>query len=108
MACHWESQLKGDMNRLAVAVDSLNPFTAKIVILNQPPILPESANRASIRNGAHPPFTEDFSTHQARLEANNVLQKLASTKISIVDISKCFQLSDGEVRILDDQGCQLF
>ena len=108
LACHWESQLKGDMNRLAAAVDFLNPYTAKIVILNQPPILPESATRASIRNGARPPFTENISTHQARLEANDLLQKLTSTKISVVDIANSFQLLGGEVRVFDDQGHQLF
>ncbi|MEI6703828.1 MAG: acyltransferase family protein [Deltaproteobacteria bacterium] len=108
LACHWESKLKSDMNRLAVAVPSLKPYAVKIVILNQPPILPESANRASIRNGVRPPFTEDISTHQARLEANDLLRKFSSIKISVVDIATSFQLSGGEVRVLDDQGYQLY
>jgi hypothetical protein len=108
LACRWESKLKGRPERLAQAVGSLGPLVGHLVILNQPPIAPKTASRASIRNGARPPFLEDPATRRSRLEANAFLETLRSGKTSVVDIASSFQGSDGEVLFIDSHGKLLY
>ncbi len=108
LACLWNEVLKSDRNRISLAIESLGPHVSKIIILDQPPVLPATANRASIRNGARPPFVEDPSTQQLRLATNAFLLNLTSEKLEVVDIAKPFQLPDGDARFFDDHGKQLY
>ena len=97
LACSWESKLKGDKERLALAVAALKPLVGRLVILNQPPILPENANRAAIRLGARPPFFEDAELRRLRLESNDYLKSFNSENCLVVDIASHFQTTNGEV-----------
>ncbi len=108
LACRWESKLKDDNSRLADAVRALEPSAGKIVILNQPPVLPESATRECVRNGMRPPFIEEHSTGTLRAAANQLVLNLKSPKTSVADIAGHFELPDGEARFLDQSGRQLY
>jgi peptidoglycan/LPS O-acetylase OafA/YrhL len=108
LACSWEAKLKDDKERLALAVETLKPLVGHLVILNQPPILPENANRASIRLGARPPFYENAEIRRRRIESNNYLKRFNSGNCSVVDIASHFQTTNGEVLFLDGQGRQLY
>jgi hypothetical protein len=108
LACSWEGKLQGDKERLALAVNTLKPLVGRLVILNQPPILPENANRASIREGARPPFYEDAEIRRLRMESNAYLKSFNSGNCSVVDIASHFQTTNGEVLFLDQQGRQLY
>lgn len=108
LACLWSDVLKNNKERLTLAIESLGPHASKIILLDQPPVLPSAANRISIKNGARPPFVEDPSNQEIRLVANAFLLTLNSEKVRVVDIARTFQLSGGDIRFLDDQGRQLF
>ena len=108
LACSWDSKLQDGKERLALAVEALKPFVGHLVILNQPPILPENANRASIREGTRPPFYEDAGTRRRRLESNDYLNSFNSKNCSVVDIASHFQTTNGEVMFLDSLGRQLY
>ena len=98
LACSWEGKLQGDKERLALAVNTLKPLVGRLVILNQPPILPENANRDSIREGARPPFYEDAEIRRLRRPLFLTLMQHWSH----------FQTTNGEVLFLDQQGRQLY
>lgn len=108
LACSWAEKLKNDKESLAMAVEALKLVVGHLVILNQPPLLPENANRASIRNGARPPFFEDAEIHRHRTESNDYLQQFNSGNCSVVDIASHFQTTNGEVYFLDSHGRQLY
>jgi peptidoglycan/LPS O-acetylase OafA/YrhL len=108
LACSWDSKLQDDKERLALAVKALKPFVGHLVILNQPPILPENANRASIREGARPPFYEDAGIRRRRMESNDYLKSFNSKNCSVVDIASHFQTTNGEVLFQDSLGRQLY
>ncbi len=108
LACSWLEKLKTEKSRLDVALERLSPHTDKILILNQPPILPKTANRASIREGLRPPFLEDESTLRERVFFNRYLTQRASEKIKVIDIAASFEGANGEARFLDQQGKQLY
>lgn len=108
LACNWMAKLEGDRERLALAVAALKPLVGRLVILNQPPILPENATRAAIRLGARPPFFEDIETRRLRLESNDYLKSFNSENCSVVDIASHFQTTNGGILFLDDKGRQLY
>ncbi len=108
LACSWEGKLEGGRDRLALAVGALKPLVGRLVILNQPPILPKIANRASIRLGARPPFYEDSEARRQRMEVNDYLNTFNAGNCSVVDIASHFQTSDGEILFLDGHGRQLY
>lgn len=108
LACSWEAKLRGNKERLALAVAALKPLVGRLVILNQPPSLPENASRGAIRLGARPPFYEDAEIRRLRLESNDYLKSFNSGNCSVVDIASHFQTTNGEVFFLDERGRQLY
>lgn len=108
LACAWESKLAKEKERLALAVDTLKPLVGRLVLLNQPPILPTNDNRASIRQGAHPPFYEVKKIHNSRLAINDYLNSFYKENVVVVNIASHFQMTDGSILIIDDQGRQLY
>ena len=107
-ACTWQSKLKGNMGRLALAVQTLTRSAGHVALLNQPPILPPNASRAALREGARPPFFEDPTNHALRLEANEYLQRFDFDRASVVDIASHFETSAGEIRFLNQQDRGLY
>lgn len=108
LACHWLAQLKRDRSRLGLALENLSPNSGTILIINQPPILPDLANRASIRGGLRPPFLEDESTLRERVLVNGYLTEMTSERIKVLDIAANFEGPGGEALFLDKQGRQLY
>ncbi len=108
LACRWETQLAVDKDRLAVAVDTLRPLVGRLLILNQPPILPALATRSAIREGARPPFFEELGARRNRLDANEYLHTVVRGNVSVLDVASRFEGNNGEAIFLDAQGRQLY
>jgi hypothetical protein len=108
LACSWMDRLREHRERLALAVGILRTNVGRLVILNQPPLLPENATRQTIRQGMRPPFFEDPDIQRRRRAANDYLKSFDSGNCSVIDIASHFQGTNGEVRFLDDQGRQLY
>lgn len=108
LSCRWDEKLKDDKQRLALAVAALKPHVGRLVILNQPPLLPENASRAAIRLGVRPPFYEDAENRHRRNESNAYLMSFQSRSCVVVDIASRFVKADGEILFLNERGRQLF
>ncbi len=108
LANAWAKKLKNDRSKLEMAIEHISPHTERIIILNQPPTLPESANRSSIRSGTRPPFYENNDTAKERLSINLYLSEFSSEKIEIVDVSSIFLNSEGSINFTDAKGRLLF
>jgi peptidoglycan/LPS O-acetylase OafA/YrhL len=105
LAYNWELRLEhGDEGRLATALDQLKPYSKCIILLTQPPELPDGASRESIRNGARPPFIEPAQIRAARIRANALLKGLARKDVFVIDIAPRFETSDGAILFADPQG----
>jgi peptidoglycan/LPS O-acetylase OafA/YrhL len=78
LACSWAGKLEKDRGRLEIAINELKKDAGCIILITQPPILPENANRQSIREGARPPFLEAPNIRLSRLEANDFVKSLQS------------------------------
>ena len=108
IANEWRGKLHNDPDRLSVALNELKPLAGRIILLNQPPILPNEASRLSIRNGSRPPFREDAATRSDRQRINQFLVRFVSPEISVLDISRHFETEKGEIIFIDEQGKLLY
>ena len=108
LACNWTSKLSHDEARVSHAVEALEPHVGRLVVLNQPPILPETASRASIRLGKRQIVHEEAELRRSRIGKNIVVQRLAGQKCRVVDIASRFERKGGEVLFLDRRGRQLY
>lgn len=109
VACMWIGGLnKDNIERLALAIKELRPHVGRLVILNQPPILPIHATRQAIRNGERPPFMESEEHKRLRAEFNAFLKTVQSDNCVVLDIASHFQEADGGVRFLDNEGRQVY
>ncbi|MFT3879524.1 MAG: acyltransferase family protein [Gemmatales bacterium] len=108
LACMWiGGQHKDNIERLALAIKELQPHVGRLVILNQPPILPKDATREAIRNGRRPPFIEEAEHQRLRAEFNAFLKSACTGNCVVVDIASHFQEpGSGAVRFLDEFGRQ--
>lgn len=108
MANHWTAKLHRDPEILTKAIEEIEPYVGRIILLNQPPILPKEANRTSIREGIKPPFREVAETSIDRHKANAFLLRLKSEKVSIIDVSSHFEKNNGDIIFFNEQGRQLY
>ena len=107
LVCNW-NKLQDDRSRLTVALSELKPYAREILLLTQPPALPENANREAIRNGNRPPFREDAAERAARIERNQFVKSVQSENVRVVDIEPLFSRETGEIRFVDDRWKQLY
>ncbi len=108
IASNWIDKLQTDPERLSIAIQALKPYADHIILLNQPPYLPNEASRLALRNGSRPPFFEPIETHSKRESINDLLRIYISTNISVIDVSKYFQTTNGEVLFEDEEGKLLY
>jgi hypothetical protein len=109
LACMWiGGQHKDNIERLALAIKELKPYVGRLVILNQPPILPKHATREAIRNGERPPFIETEEHQHLRAEFNAFLKTVNTGNCVVLDIASHFQETDGGIRFLDTDGRQIY
>ena len=104
----WMDKLTPDRDKLTLALDALRPYTGRIILLNQPPILPQNASRESIRSGTHSRFRDDVKVQEARTVSNAFLKRFESDKVIVVDISSAFVDGSGNVLFTDESGKQLY
>ncbi|BDU70319.1 hypothetical protein GETHOR_24200 [Geothrix oryzae] len=108
VACEWRGKLNGAPERLTMAIKEVSPFVGRVVLIDQPPILPPDANRGSIREGARWPFHEETSVREGRLASNRQLVSLKSDRCLIVETASKFEAPDGSLRFWDGAGRETY
>jgi peptidoglycan/LPS O-acetylase OafA/YrhL len=108
IACSWEKKLEDDKARIAIAVNELKKYAGSVIIFTQPPALPETATRESMRRGVRPPFVEDPADRAARDAANAMVKSLAGDQVVIIDIDPIFETVGGQISFADASGHQYY
>jgi peptidoglycan/LPS O-acetylase OafA/YrhL len=104
LVCRWDEKLDADQSRLATALNALKPSARHIILITEPPQLPEQASRESIRNGSRPPFLEDPTTGEKRLRANQFVESFSAGSVRVINIEHHFERPDGELIIASPSG----
>lgn len=108
IANDWAVKLKGSRERVPLAVRQLSQHTDQIVIIEQPPALPEEASRERIRSGHLGPFRENDELREQRLAVNAYLSSLRSDTVQVVGVEGEFELPDGTLVLKDARGRHLY
>ncbi|PQO40674.1 acyltransferase family protein [Blastopirellula marina] len=104
----WSGHCKSDPNRISVALDELLDKTNHVILLTQPPTLPQDASRESFRRSGPHVIIEDTEVRNQREMINEVICSLASDRVHVVDVSKKFENAEGHIIFQDSQGRQLW
>lgn len=107
-AAAWSARLRSNPDGLDQALKRLRPLARHFVLLNQPPILPDEATRAAIREGAGPRFHEPTAVRDERIAANGYLVGLESDSVHVIDVAQHFVAEDQSLRFVDARGRQLY
>lgn len=108
MCSAWHGKLLTNPERLGDAICQLSPYCKKIIIINQPPLLPETATRDGLRKQCQLGFWEESSLSRQRNTANDYIRTLKSDKVEILDVSKLFTFKDGSIKIMNNNGNFLY
>jgi peptidoglycan/LPS O-acetylase OafA/YrhL len=104
----WTGKVKTLQPRLATALQQLGPYAKNIVLVSQPPRLPENATREGIRTGVHPPFIEDADYRASRQATALILRSEVSKHVMVINTEPYFEAADGSIEFTDANGHQLF
>jgi hypothetical protein len=80
----------------------------KVIVVLQPPRLPDLATRSHFRQYGSQPVLEDTSARDLRLKTKEYLQNLQTDRLTIIDAASLFVSSTGEINFVDANGQQLF
>ncbi|MFA6114598.1 MAG: acyltransferase family protein [Sphingomonas sp.] len=73
----------------------------RVVIVTQPPILPDNVSREAIRAGLRGPFREPPDQARRRMAANAIIESFQSERVIVVEAADNFLAPDGSIRIVD-------
>ncbi len=108
LTCHWVYKLTAHPQRLADTLAALRPHANHILLLTQPPLLPDTALRPALRAGSRAPWMENASDRTARLPVNQIVRQASSKKVSILDVEPLFTSPDGSIALFDADQRPLF
>lgn len=105
----WEHKLEEHPERLGQALNALQPFAKRIVLITQPPRLPENATRAAVRDGVRPPFFEDADQHTIREQGNRVVRaSIRPSSVYVLDTEPFYLQPDGSIADIENDTTLFF
>lgn len=104
----WTAKLSDNRDTALKAIQELSAHTDRLVLLAQPPQLPQDATRDAIREGARPPFFEDEHFARQRRDMNAFLHSLERDGLVVIDTESAFLLPDHSIRFADETGRFLY
>lgn len=108
LAATWESKLREDPERLRIAVNSILRHSSYVVLLTQPPILPETATREHFRANGVQIIFEKADVAESRRRANEFVSSLRSSRVRVLGTEAFFENEKGEIVMRDGFGRQFF
>jgi peptidoglycan/LPS O-acetylase OafA/YrhL len=104
----WGQKIGGDHVKLSTALSEMLKYTCHVILVTQPPLLPDDASRDAIRKGGWLPFFEEQHDLSSRKSANSFLLSLQSDRVHVLDVEPIFMRDDGQVRFVDRYGRQMY
>jgi peptidoglycan/LPS O-acetylase OafA/YrhL len=104
LAMSWMTKLHDDPSRLLRGLEQLEPNSARIIALTQPPHRPPTGTREAIRRGARGPIWERPEIREARQRTDRYVRALSARGVEIVDVEAMLTNPDGSIRVFDENG----
>lgn len=90
--------------RIRQAVSEILVHSRYVILITQPPVLPKSASRQSIREHGLSEAWEEEDYHRRRLAGNQFLSSLATDRAHVIDVESLFLKANGEIQFLSERG----
>ncbi len=104
----WASKIGSDKTKMQAMLSDILEYSNSVVLITQPPQLPEAASRESIRENGMVPIFEDSEVALSRKSSNDLVSSFRSERVRVVDVESVFIQENGEIRLHDSHGRQLF
>ncbi len=108
IAAAWSEKIGTNQERFKIALSALLQRSQYVIVLTQPPGLPQYASRQEIRTSGLRPIFEDTATFKLRKDTNTFLLAQRTHNVRVLDIEPLFKKSNGEIRFTDANGKQLY
>ncbi|RLS41757.1 MAG: acyltransferase [Planctomycetota bacterium] len=102
----WSSKLGKHPERLQTALAAILQHTNQVILITQPPVLPQAASRSGFREQGVHPVREDDVVAAKRQSSNEYVRSLQSDRVKILEIDSLFLTPGGEIRFTDSRGRQ--
>ncbi len=104
----WKQKIGDDHPRFELALEKIAAHSQAVILITQPPVLPDYATRQSIREFGRRAIFEVESFGRLRTATNAFLLAHRSERIHVLDIEPLFKTADGEIRFTDAAGHLLY
>lgn len=104
----WGAKVPGHEEDLRHAVQEILQYSQYVVLVEQPPILPEGINRQSIRDNGYQAIYEAVDSERQRNSANLFLRSFQDERVHLIQTEAILKKPDGELMFVDDEDRQLF
>lgn len=108
VGAEWSVRVADHPERLYATLDSLLKCTDRIVLLTEPPVLPEIGTREHFRQNGPVPLHEEPKLQVKRARAEALLRGVESERVTVVDVAPHFLRRDSAIAFTDAWGRQLF
>ncbi|GAA0314874.1 hypothetical protein GCM10009087_26620 [Sphingomonas oligophenolica] len=100
----WGAKLKADPMALKRALDQIGSTAKQVLLVAEPPSLPDAANRDAIRHGLRPPFVEPAARREQRLAVLAPLHSMESARVHLIDVAPLLADRSGAIRLIAPDG----
>lgn len=106
----WQTKISGDDAVLEEALRQISAHAGHIILLTQPPVLPEGVSRSDFRQRGVVPVFEDPMDSIERNTSNDLLRSMQDEfdNVSVLDLEPFFTAPDSQIRLFDERGNELF
>jgi len=109
LAAQWVGKVYSQEERLHNTVDEVASHVEHLILLNQPPILPEYASREYFRKHGMAPIREASSQRIPRSRVNRMVGSFGSRPgVSVVDAASLFVKPDSTISYMSEMKEQLY
>ena len=108
LICNWRLQMPDGKDRLGPAIQALKPYVHSIVLLTQPPTIPDRVTREAMRAGLLPPFFEYQAYRTRRQEMNTLVGSYQGKDVVVIDANHYFEAPDNTIILWDKAGHELY
>ncbi len=104
----WGTKVPGHEEDLKSAVKEILQYSKYVMLIEQPPILPEGINRQFMRENGFQAIFEAVDSERQRNSANLFLRSLQDDRVHLIQTESSLKKANGQIMFVDDKGRQLF
>jgi peptidoglycan/LPS O-acetylase OafA/YrhL len=104
----WSGKLNGNFKKINEAIKEIAQYSKLVIIITQPPILPEYASRQEVRNNGVKELFEEQIVKKLREKTNRYIIDLQENNLVIIDGRPLFVGDKGNILVKNKNGNPLY